>query len=115
MGDFNSTFLLEMGDMSVLLFVSLSGVVDAVDTFVAVDAVVEETEEEMEKGGEVVEMDTEGGCRGEQSDVFLSIVVVFLSIIALFLFAIGMVSFSSVFMLMSTGCCQEILPVRRWM
>ena len=99
MGDFNSTFLLEMGDMSVLLFVSLSGVVDAVDTFVAVDAVdaAEETEEEMEKGGEVVEMDTEGGCRGEQSDAFLSIVV----------------SFSSVFM--STGSCQEILPVRRWM
>ena len=63
---------------------------------------------------ELDSVDTGEGCRGEQFGVFLSIVVVFLSIIAVvFLFATGLVSVSSVFV--STGCCQEILPVRRWM
>jgi hypothetical protein len=92
-GNFNIVFLLEVGDMSV---VSLSG------------AVAAGAERELDS------VDTEEGCRGEQFGVFLSIVVVFLSIIAVvFLFTTGLVSVSSVFV--STGCCQEILPVRRWM
>tara|TARA_B110000208_G_scaffold159158_1_gene193662 strand:- start:47 stop:400 length:354 start_codon:yes stop_codon:yes gene_type:complete len=108
-GNFNIVFLLEVGDMSVLLFVSLSGAVAA-----GAERELDEAREEMEKGRGVMAMDTEGGCRGEQFGVFLSIVVVFLSIIAVvFLFATGLVSVSSVFV--STGCCQEILPVRRWM